>query len=266
MELLRQIMADEQIDTWGTCPFDPSFLLPRGARNRLPDEPEGVVVILFGYYTNQYTDRNVSRYAIPDDYHTVIGDKLAAIAARLERAFPEETFVPFVDASPVHEVAVAVCAGLGCVGQNGLLLSPVYGSYCFVATLVTTLPLGASGGERDPLCNACGACVRACPTGALSENGFDRTRCRSQITQKKGELNEWEQAQIRAGGLVWGCDLCTDACPINRTAQKSRVQAFYEHAAPVLTDNTVEELSARKAYGWRGVQVLRRNLKLVENP
>ena len=115
------------------------------------------------------------------------------------------------------------------------------------------------------LCTGCDACIRACPTGALSEKGFCLEKCRSYITQKKGELADWESQEIRLGGKVWGCDCCVDACPRNRQARQSRVPEFYENREPVLTLEVVEKLYPVKAYGWRGQKVLYRNLSLLGN-
>lgn len=262
---IAPFMQAEQIDAWGVCPFEAALpLLEVRAKSRLPAQSHSLILMLFGYYVKDYTNRNVSRYTIPDDYHTVIGHTLERLAAALAEAFPGEQFVPFVDASPIAEVRAAALAGLGDIGRNGQLLSPIYGSYCFIGELATTLELPANSCKAKSLCTNCGACFAACPTGALSAAGFDQSRCRSHITQKKGELSNWEREQIKAGGMAWGCDLCTDACPVNRRAQKSRVAAFYENPAPVLTPDAVAVRCAQKAYGWRGERVLLRNLEILQ--
>lgn len=80
---------------------------------------------------------------------------------------------------------------------------------------------------------------------------------------EKGELTEWEREQIRAGGFVWGCDRCTDACPVNRNARRSPVAAFQRDIAPVVGEDNLGKLCESKAYGWRGETVLRRNLRIL---
>ena len=72
-----------------------------------------------------------------------------------------------------------------------------------------------------------------------------------------------QRAQIRDGGFAWGCDRCTDACPVNLMAQKSRVPAFYEHPEPVVDAGNAARLCGEKAYGWRGTTVLLRNLEII---
>lgn len=263
MEALEAILAAEGFDQWGVCGFAGLPLLPVRSRNRLPEGAQSVIVILIGYYIGEYPNRNLSRYALVDDYHKVFGEKLGRAVENLWNLFKTHQFIQFVDASPIPEVLAAHRAGLGDIGQNGQLLNPVYGSRCFIGEIVTDLPLPVFEGAAPRLCRGCGACRAACPTGALSEAGFQRDRCRSWITQKKGGLSAWEAEQVRAGGFAWGCDRCTDACPVNRGAALSRVAEFYRGAVDQLTVENAGALCGSKAYGWRGESVLLRNLALI---
>ncbi len=264
MERLYECIQPFGIDQWGACRFSelPPLLDVR-SKAWIPPNAKSVLLFLFGYYTEAFPNRNISRYAVPDDYHSILRPLLAEIAASCARRFPEEGFLPFIDSSPIDEVAAAAHAGLGEIGMNGLLLNPVYGSYCFIGEIVTTLPLEIPPPEPLYLCTRCGACRAACPTGALAQDRFVRERCRSEITQKKGELTLWEQEQIRKGGFVWGCDRCTEACPVNRNAEKSRVAGFYRNPVPVVDTQNAASLCKTKAYGWRGKNILLRNLHIL---
>ena len=60
-------------------------------------------------------------------------------------------------------------------------------------------------------------CVASCPTGALSESGYDVSRCLSYwSTQHRGEVPE-EMARAM-GARLWGCDSCQTNCPWVRRA------------------------------------------------
>ena len=60
-------------------------------------------------------------------------------------------------------------------------------------------------------------CVASCPTGALSESGYDVSRCISYwSTQHRGEVPE-EMARAM-GARLWGCDSCQTNCPWVRRA------------------------------------------------
>lgn len=262
--LLPELPARHGVDSVGICRYEDCLpLIPCRAVSRLPESPHAVIVCLFPYYTVPLPKRNVSRYAAVDDYHGIAGAILKEIAEALEKQNPGHRFVPFVDASPIREVGAARLCGLGDVGRNGLLLHPVYGSCVFIGTVVTDLalpPTGPPGG----LCEGCGACVRACPTGALSEKGFQKALCRSHITQKTGELTDWEAAQIRLGGMVWGCDHCQDACPHNKNLPLTPIEAFRERVAPVLTAENLDALYHEKPYNYRNKKLLLRNLSILD--
>ena len=162
-------------------------------------------------------------------------------------------------------MSAAFLAGLGRLGKNGLLLHPQYGSYIFIGEIVTDLDLQADQPLVPPSCSNCGKCVRACPQGALQEDGsVCLERCRSHITQKKGELSDWERQQIRKGGLVWGCDICNDVCPCNQQPQLTPVPEFLQSAVAVMDEQNAQQLLKTRAYNYRGRNTILRNIKIVQ--
>ena len=79
-------------------------------------------------------------------------------------------------------------------------------------------------------------------------------------------------AQVRRSPTVWGCDLCQKACPHNQAAALTPLPEFREDLLCSLTLAELEPLSnkafrrqyARRAFSWRGIGPLRRNLALKE--
>ena len=264
--LVEQAARPLGVERFGFCPLPAlsGFLECRG-KGRLPKEGGSAIVLLLPYQAGEFPGRNVARYALCDDYHVIAGNILEQILCPLGEAFPGEAFLPFVDSSPIPEVEAGVLAGLGFRGRNGQLITPWYGSLAFVCEVVTTLDLPQTGPEDFPGCGDCRRCLAACPTGALSEGGLERARCRSHITQKKGVLTPWETEEVRRGGLAWGCDLCTAACPHNREVPFTTIPAMGQGLEPRLTPENLSALAARKSYGWRGEGVLRRNLSIINN-
>lgn len=255
----------QNLDAVNAIPFsEVGELLECRAKMRLPEHAQSAILCLLPYYIGAYPERNISRYCLPDDYHTVGGGILENICAELRLAFPGESFVWFIDSSPIREVQAAHRAGLGVVGKNRQLIHPAYGSYCFIGEIITTMRLEPlPQGETPAACIGCDACIKACPTGALTKTGLNKTICRSEITQKKGELTGWEQAQVADGSFIWGCDRCTDCCPMNQKAKQSPIPAFYEGVIPVVNHENLAAFLKRKAAGWRGDKPLLRNLALI---
>lgn len=267
MDVLEQIFQQNDIDVWGICEFDATIpLIPTRNWNDIGNWGKRIIVFLIGYYIGKYTNRNISRYALGDDYHTIIREVLDKTTARLQADYPQNRFLGFVDNGPIPEIRAAYNCGLGDIGLNNQLLSPVYGSYCFIAEIVTDMELAKRKLPTQKVCTQCGRCIAACPAGALQGKGFDVEKCRSYITQKKGSLNEWETLQIRRGGYLWGCDCCIDACPQNQNVKKAQLSGFYENIHPNVDYENLHMLYKSKAYGWRGKQVLIRNLDIISKP
>lgn len=260
LETIRAIAAEYHLEALGVCAFDVQArpLLPCRAKSRLPEQAQTVITVLFPYAHESDAPRNISRYACVPDYHNAAGEVLRAFATSLEKAFEGEHFEPFIDNSPLPEVACAVAAGLGVRGDHGLLISDAFGSYVFIGCVVTTLDLPLER-EEERTCLHCGACEKACPGVCLPS--ANRDMCVSALTQKKGELSREERARIRVAGSLWGCDVCQEVCPMNRDKRVAPHPCF-DRYDPWLSEDSLSDLTD-KAYGWRGEAVLRRNLGIM---
>lgn len=249
---------------WGVCDFAPfaDHILSCRAAKRIPQEAQSILVALFPYYLGEdaYEDSNISRYAVVPDYNDFLRDMLCDAAAELSKLYPDEQFAAFCGNSPLPEVAAAVQAGLGTRGRNGLLLTQNYGSWVFIGEIVTTMHLPPAQTQLH-LCDGCDLCIRACPTGALSEDGFDETLCLSSITQQKKPLTPQQEDMIRQTGCAWGCDICQKACPKNTDVQKTEIELFLNGIK--MRAEHGDDLEGR-AYGWRGAKVIERNLDILD--
>lgn len=241
-------------------------LLPAAEADMLKPPMEGVrayVIMLLPYHTAG-VERNVALFACFPDYHALTRELLGSVCAELERAFPGETFKATVDNSPIAEVNCAAKCGLGITGDNGLLINERYGSYCFIAEIATTLELPPL--KRDPGavgCLHCGACIAACPHGALSADGFDADKCVSHVSQKKGQLTPEEEEMIASADFIWGCDRCQDACPLNAGLGDTRLGCF-KPTAPFVTEEMICDpvFFKASAFAWRGKAAILRNIAL----
>lgn len=249
---------------WGICDFAPfaDHILPCRAASRIPDGAQSIIVALFPYYLGEdaYADSNISRYAVVPDYNDTMRDVLSCAADALKAAYPGEAFAAFCGNSPLPEVMAAERAGLGTRGRNSLLLTEKFGSWVFIGEIVTTMRLPPAQTVLR-LCDGCDLCIRACPTGALASDGFHAELCLSAITQQKKPLTAQQEEMIRKTGCAWGCDICQKACPKNRSAEKTDLALFLNG---VKTRAEHGDDLAGRAYGWRGANVIERNLTILD--
>lgn len=261
-EKLREILTRNQIYSFGVCDFNGiSQFLPCRNREWIPQEAKSVIVCAFPYYTGEHPEANVCKYAMVPDYHYVVRRILNQAALELSESFGT-SFVGFTDVSALPERECALAAGLGFPGVNGLVIHPQYGTFFVIGELVTDY-LFKFDRPLQQVCVQCGKCVQACPVGAISMDGIDYTRCLSEVTQRKGELTEEEQALVRENGLMWGCDRCQNCCPYNQNLQKTYIEGFYEDVQPLVTRENLNALCKTRAFGYKGKTLLKRNLELI---
>jgi epoxyqueuosine reductase QueG len=239
-------LLDPLLPLWGVCEYEGGRVIAAAFPYLLPEE--------------RYAGRNVSRYAVVRDYHDICGARLERACALLRGAFPGERFDWRCDSAALPEVELAVKAGLGARGRHNLLITEPYGSWVFLGEIASSAKFTACCRLSSVNCTSCGACVKACPTGALGKDGFCREKCLSHITQRKGGLAPEEAALLRRAGAAWGCDLCQEACPHNRNTKVEPLPEFLDDPVARVTEDTPV---AGRAYAWRGEAVLRRNIAIL---
>jgi len=250
---LEQTLKSEGIEYFGWVNFaDCTIINERLLDRHFPDDkPESALIFLVPYYTGDSEDRNVSLYAVAADYHIYfrsLFDRLTAFTAG--RA------VGFADHSPIDERRAAVLAGLGDIGDNGLLINEDYGSYVFIGELLCTFtPDTMPEPFEDKGCIHCGRCRRACPSP---------DECLSDLTQRKAEPSEETMSLMRRYHTAWGCDICQKVCPLNTAKKHTPIEFFrtdlYPDAQKALADG-----SENRAYYWRGRKVIERNIEIINN-
>ena len=212
----------------------PWFTAERAEVSCHPDallpEAQSVIALAMFYLTEQPDETDtaaprgrISRYAWGDDYHDVIKPKLQQFAAWL-RDYARDTLGEnvetrlFVDTGRMVDRAVAERAGLGWYGKNTNILTKGWGSWVFLAEIVTNIPLAPDTPIKTN-CGTCELCLHACPTGALPRPyALDSTRCISFLTI---ELRGSIPLELRPlmGNLIFGCDICQEVCPVNKVAE-----------------------------------------------
>ncbi len=154
------------------------------------------------------------------------------IQSRGHRAMPAQRNVPVKPA--------VVRSGAGRYGKNNLTYVDGLGSWVRWTPLLTDAELEPTGRADlktpHPACEGCSRCIEACPTGALTEPyRIDPRRCRDSILGSEAEIPE--EMREKMGSWIYGCDVCQEACPVNRGLRpKDRRPSTYSSRTPRLPD------------------------------
>jgi epoxyqueuosine reductase len=240
---------------------------------RLLAGARGVLMLGVNYRTAEPVlpvrgEGRVSRYAWGDDYHTVIRRRLRRLEKLHQRLRPGAKVRGVVDTAPIMEKQFAELSGLGWIGKHTLLVNERFGSWLFLAALLTTEELVSAAAPGESRCGDCRACLEACPTGALvAPYRLDARRCLSYCTV---EMRGSVPAELRSrwGHWLFGCDACQEACPWNRTTPLGTEQAFWPR--PGMNPLPLAPLMELDEAGWRdrfrGTALLRaRHQDLLRN-
>ncbi len=207
---------------------DPREILPSA---------KSVISLAMNYYhpedpkPGEWSVGKVAKYAYGADYHKVIEKKLKLLSKFVhESAGPGTETKIYVDTGPILEKAFARESGIGFFGKNTNIITRDFGSWVFLASVLTNLELVYD--EPHPgACGSCRICIDACPTGALLGNyDLDARRCISYLTI---EAKEEPPAELREkmGEWVFGCDICQEVCPYNFRAKMTKEPSFLEKRA-----------------------------------
>ena len=252
------------------CPFTAANVEERLLGTSL-FTPKSAIVCLFPYYVEHKDPSNLSRYTWATDYHLVINEYLKKLIEKLQIMNTDAQFSIHCDTSPLADRYMAYLAGLGFYGKNNCFISPKWGSYVVIGTILTTLEL-----EPDtPLtqsCMECNRCITACLGQCLGHDEFKFDTCKSYLTQKKGELTSEEEHIIAKTPLVFGCDVCQEVCPHNKDISTTPIPEF-QSVEPYIDIDELDSLTNKefkakyghRAFSWRGKKILMRNQEIIES-
>lgn len=179
-----------------------------------------------GKYSNDKNKGKVSRYAWGKDYHLIIWEKLDKLVDEIKKIDDSFKAKTYVDTGPVMDKAWAVNSGIGWLGKHTNVINQEYGSWFFIANLITNFEFKYSLPIED-FCGSCRACIDACPTDAIiDEYVVDANKCISYLTiENKSEIPEKFKGKFE--NWIFGCDICQDVCPWNNKFSKITKQVDF---------------------------------------
>lgn len=184
----------------------------------------------------------ISRYALGRDYHKLIRKRLAKLMEMITQKIGKTSYRVFADSAPVMEKPLAEKAGLGWIGKSTNLINNKAGSWFFLGTIYTDLPLPIDK-PASQHCGSCQACINICPTKAIvAPFQLDARKCISYLTI---ELRGSIPIELRPliGNRIYGCDDCQIICPWNKFSKPTTEAAF-------LSRHQLDEISLVELFNW----------------
>ncbi|MEA1981316.1 MAG: tRNA epoxyqueuosine(34) reductase QueG [candidate division Zixibacteria bacterium] len=237
----------------------------------LIENAKSVIMLGLNYYQPNADEipkdyGRVSRYARGKDYHKIIKKKIENLIFKMmlaiepgldvnDKKLREKSrryFRWFVDYGPFVERSYAAKAGLGFIGKNGMLINKQFGSWIFLAEIISSLEITIDDevNVNHGRCGTCTKCIDACPTSAIIEDGIlDATKCISYLTiEKPSDIPE--ELTPKMGKLIFGCDICQEVCPHNGRAIETTHKDFMSDkgVGEFLNAKTILKLQSREDF------------------
>lgn len=177
--------------------------------------PEEVAAVLSGRSTDPavpIAPEELDQYRETLEFYAE-GGRIAVHLAKAIRSLGYPARAHFGRWSEVQVIPLAIEAGLGEVGKNGMLISDRFGPRGSFAVVTTDIPLAVDR-QRDlgvqEFCRVCNKCADACPVNAVP---------RGAAGSPAGGVSRWQVD----GPKCWTylkvnprCMACTGACPFNK--------------------------------------------------
>ena len=170
---------------------------------------------------------------------------------------------------------LAVRSGLAQYGKNNITYVSGLGSFHRLVAFITDLPFAQDGWQEHQMmedCRNCDACLKACPTGAISSDRFllYGERCLTFHNEIQGEFSAWLNPSWHH--CLVGCMICQKVCPVNKNFRGwiAEGPVFSEDETALilksppeneLPRDTVQKLD--KLYMLEYLNVLGRNLQVL---
>jgi epoxyqueuosine reductase len=170
---------------------------------------------------------------------------------------------------------LAVRSGLARYGRNNISYVPAFGSFMQLVGAFTDLPCDTDP-WREPValerCNTCVACLRHCPTGAISDDRFllHAELCLTYHNEATADFPDWIDPSWHH--CLVGCMRCQTVCPENKA-----VINFIEDRAAFTEEETIlfirhtpfDKLPAKTVTKYKNLEInenyhsLCRNLSMI---
>ncbi len=202
---------------YGTMAYMAKNINKRESLNNILPGAKSIISCGLNYYNK--TNKNITRgiistYAQNKDYHKLITKKLKVLSSYIKELVPGVGLRYYCDTGPILEKYYAQKAGIGWIGKNTCLINKKFGSWIFLAEIITDIPLIPNIPAKN-YCGKCIKCIEACPTKAITPYKLNARKCISYLTIES-KIGIPKKLRHKFSGYVFGCDICQDVCPWNK--------------------------------------------------
>ncbi len=240
---------------------DPSLLLP---------ECRTIISLAYPYNFRKPCTLDgftVARYSQPhrEDYHQRVSVLCKKLVSFINDLCPGAKSRVCIDSAPLIERSFALSAGLGFIGKNTMLIIPGYGSYFYLAEILTTTSMASFPEEAiSNQCGQCRQCIDSCPTGALEQPFvLNASTCLSYLTiECKGFIGA--EVSGKMGDCFFGCDRCQEVCPFNRREDSRDMILPATDEFLKMDQNGFKEIYGKTAFARGGFKKLKSNILAIK--
>ncbi len=230
-----------------------------------------VITLAYPYSSQKPTspDKFTSaRYTQPSeiDYHNRVGKLSKRLSHSIIEWFPRSKTRICVDSAPILERSFAYASGIGFIGKNNMLIVPEYGSYVFLAEILTSSTFSYHKTEpMDNRCGACTLCVDACPTGAIERPfSLDARKCLSYLNvEASGDIDS--ETGRKMGRCFFGCDICQEVCPYNEGGLSKDISLPSTDEILNMGEEDFRQEFGKTAFARAGLEKLKGNIRVVRS-
>jgi epoxyqueuosine reductase len=147
----------------------------------------------------------------------------------------------------VPQKITATRSGLAQYGRNNITYVPGCGSFYMLVTYYSDMPCPDDTWQEPeimPQCSTCSACVKSCPTGAISKDRFTirQDRCITLYSGYSGGLDFPDWLDSSWIECLIGCMKCQRICPQNQAYVKwiEKSETFSEEETQLLRAGLTE--------------------------